>query len=629
MRQQTPTRFKSERKIHTRADALIFRAKAFLLQLRRAAQNLANSDLKRFGKSDALSVRPIVAESKTALWTEKAWAEMPLMAGKIQNLRLAVRRLDGVEIPADQIFSFWKQIGRATKRKGFARGRELREGCVIPNVGGGLCQLSNALYDAALKANFEIVERHAHTQVVPGSLAEQGRDATVFWNYVDLRFRSEQAFRIEAEMDATHLIVRIRAAREKRQTPAEIKTRKQISVLNNAPNSCVTCGVGECFRSEKAAAATATAAAPAAGDDPIDFGVFAFLLDEFSPEFDEYVQRARRVKDHLFIPLDGARFGKSNYAWQTKGFAKVRQSLYQTFLRSYRSRKLAAQGAERQKSLLAAAEKLAEGYAKRLTFDATHVVVSQNLLPFLWRGGHLGGRTFDVLMNALPMTELQKRLDAAALLHPESKTLGDFRADEKLVSAEAEALRAARKIITPHTAIAALFAGKAELLEWRMPPARTASSKKRGDKFTVVFPASSVGRKGCYELRDALRDLKDIKIVTLGAIIEEADFWRGFDWENDGGGGGNEWLEAADLIALPAFVEHRPRRLLAAAAARNIPVIATKACGAENVDGIVCIEAGDAAALRAEIEKALTAARERASSENRRENTVERLGFTV
>ena len=85
------------------------------------------------------------------------------MAGKIHNLRLAIRRIDGLEIPAGGIFSFWQQIGRATRRRGFVKGRELREGCIIPNIGGGLCQLSNALYDAALQANFEIVERHAHT----------------------------------------------------------------------------------------------------------------------------------------------------------------------------------------------------------------------------------------------------------------------------------------------------------------------------------------------------------------------------------------------------------------------------------------------------------------------------------
>ena len=40
-------------------------------------------------------------------------------------------------------------LGRITARKGFVLGREIREGCVVPTVGGGICQLSNALATAA------------------------------------------------------------------------------------------------------------------------------------------------------------------------------------------------------------------------------------------------------------------------------------------------------------------------------------------------------------------------------------------------------------------------------------------------------------------------------------------------
>ena len=58
--------------------------------------------------------------------------------------------------------------------------------------------MSNALYDAALKAGFEIVERHGHSRVLPGAMAEAGRDATIFWNYVDLRFRP--AFDVQMEV---------------------------------------------------------------------------------------------------------------------------------------------------------------------------------------------------------------------------------------------------------------------------------------------------------------------------------------------------------------------------------------------------------------------------------------------
>lgn len=575
------------REIPSINQTLIFKGKATLLQIKRGAENFLDRKVKIFRFASELKNKPAIAESKTELWTEIAPAERFLIAGKIQNLRVAVAKINGAEIPAGQIFSFWKQIGRATRRKGFVIGRELREGCIIPNVGGGLCQLSNALYDAALRANFEIIERHAHTRVLPNSLAEQGRDATVFWNYIDLRFRSPNAFRIEAKLDAKHLSVKFLSDKTKEKNLFQIQKRSAKPAAH--VENCATCGVEDCFRVVK----------PPKNSD---FGRTAFLVDEFSPEFDEYIQAAKCGKDTLFLPLDGKRFKKANYAWTTANFAKVRQSLLTTLIRSYKSRKLAAQGAERQKNLLAMAEKLAESYAKNLSFDVLHVVVSQNLLPFLWREGVLGGRVFDILMTNLPMKNLHKRLDFAHSLHPESKTLGDFRADEKLIEVESEALKHANKIITPHTEIASLFPDKAELLNWHLPKAKERTAKIKNQKQTVIFPASTVGRKGVYELREALRGL-DVRLVIIGLNFEGENFWHGFEVER--GNAQNGWLENADLVVLPSFVENKPRRILEAAA-NQIPVIASKACGVESVENIETFETGNAEDLRLKLQNLLT-----------------------
>jgi hypothetical protein len=198
----------------------------------------------------------------------------------------------------------------------------------------------------------------------------------------------------------------------------------------------------------------------------------------------------------------------------------------------------------------------------------------------------------------LPMAEIQKRLDLAASLHPESSTLGDFRADEGLVQAEAEALRNARRIITPHTAIADLFPDRAVLLDWKLPTA--ASSERRiNEKPVIVFPASTVGRKGCFELREAIRGL-NVKLLTMGPYIESKAFWEGFDVER----AGEDWLERADAVVLPAFVEHKPRRLLSAAA-RSVPVIASKACGVSKIPGVTVVASGESAILRDAVMKVL------------------------
>lgn len=572
----------SQRKTPTRVGSMIFRAKTVLLQVRRSITDTRSTKIVRHRRGSALDGTPIVATSKTRLWTEDDPRERFLVAGKIHNLRLAVAMLDGIEIPAGEVFSFWKQIGRASRLRGFVEGRELREGCIIPNVGGGLCQLSNALYDAALQANCEIVERHAHSQVIPGSLAEKGRDATVFWNYVDLRFRVAESMRIEAKLNSEDLIVSFRGTAN--GAPATHQITRIVSTPN--PNSCATCEVGDCHRVVDA-------------DRKTEFGRTAFLLDDHFPEFDRYIQTTRTSNDLLAIPLDGHKFRKANYAWTTSGFRSARQSMWTTAKRSYRSRKLSAQGAARQLNLLRMYDEVARSYAKRLTYDVTHIVVQQNLLPFLWKTGQLGGRTFDVLMSALPMYEIQDQLDVAHRLHPESTTLGDFRADPDLVTAEKDALRAARNLITPHTAIASLFPRRAILVDWQQPSAKQSLSRVANQKPTIVFPASTVGRKGCYELREALRDLP-VKLILLGPPIEGVDFWEGFDTER----GPEDWLERADVVVLPAFVEHRPRRLLLAAA-HGIPVIATPACGVERVENVVTVPEGDSIALRDAITEAI------------------------
>jgi hypothetical protein len=569
----------------TPAKAVIFRGKTALLQINRAAKNLFDSNFKRFPVSNDLKDNPIIAESKTPLWTEAGEAEKVLLAGKVHNLRLALRQLNGIVIPTNQTFSFWAQIGRASRLKGYVAGRELREGCIIPNIGGGLCQLSNALYDAALKAGFEIIERHAHTLVVRGSLAEKGRDATVFWNYVDLRFKSSQSFCIEAKMDADNLIVRFKS--EQQAKPKQIPVRlKKNSETKQEPQSCVTCGVNECFRSVETKPGQKS------------FGRAAFLVDEFYPEFDDYLKSAKSKDDLLVIPLDGKRFKKANYAWTTSGFGEVKQALFTTLVRSYKSRKLAAQGAARQSALLESYKSLAQSYSRHLDYDITRVFVMQNILPFLWRDGHLGGRTFDVLMTALDMVHLQERLDLAASLHPESKTLADFRADEWLLEAEAEALRYARRIITPHTEIASLFPDKSVLIDWRLPQQKLSTEAHSTRQKKIVFPASTVGRKGAYELRQALRGL-DVGLVTVGPQIESADFWRGQAVEHKNGS--DDWLQDASAVVLPAFVEHKPRRLLQAIA-RRVPVIASTACGVENLEGVVTVPFGNVEALREAIQ---------------------------
>ncbi|CAN5665102.1 hypothetical protein BH09VER1_BH09VER1_01040 [soil metagenome] len=559
----------------TRRQALLFFLKTSVLRRVRSLREVgkAPAPLK---KSPIPTEARVIAESRTPLYTTTSPEEWALQAGKVQNLRLAARALDGSFAPANQTVSFWANVGRATARRGFVRGRELREGCVIPNLGGGLCQISNALYDVALQAGAEIVERHAHTRKIPGSTAAAGRDATVFWNYVDLRFRSSVDTWLTAQLTREELIVRLLATEDLQPVARTVDE----STDEAAPvETCETCGIGDCFRHASAAALPRSGGA-------------AFLLDAYQPEFDTWLREQRQPGDHLLVPLDSRRYRLGPYRWSTSGFATIHQAPLAVVHRSLVSRKLASQGAPRQRALLAMDHAMATALARRLPPLANHLTVSQNLLPFLWHDGWLGGRTFDVLMTRAPLRELEQQLDRAAQAHPESPTLADFRAPTEIVQWEAEALAAASRWITPHSAIAP---GRTHLLDWQLP--KQAPIPRGTD---VIFPASTLGRKGAYELREAARQLGNITIRLGGPILESPNFWSGLNVQP----AGENWLQNAAVVVLPAWVEHQPRRLLRAVAA-GIPVIASEACGLKNVPGVTTIPCGDAEALKSAITSTL------------------------
>jgi len=552
---------------------------------------------------EVLSRAPLAAEVKAALWTQVSPAEFPLTAGKVQNLRAACRQLDSIEVPAGEVFSFWKQLGRVTRAAGFTQGRELRSGCLIPNLGGGLCQLSGLLHAAALDAGLEIIERHGHSRSLPGSNLPPEQDATVFWNYVDLRFRAPFPWRIEARLTATHVVVSIRASAAAPLAKAKSpEVAAGLPVRASADGDCLSCGVTSCFRHHSAVQSHG----PASGHT-------AWLLDGSWPEFDAWCASHSHPGDHWMTPLDGRRWNRPNYTWSPPAGTRVHHATWQTLRRSWQHRRIPGQGAARQGFLLTGQRQLAEIEASHLDPQARHLVVSQTLLPSLWLAGDLGGRTFDVLVNRWPLAELQARLDTAAGRHPESDTLADFRADPALVEAETRALAAAARLITPHREIAAFFGARALLLDWKMPAPldRSAIPANRASEAPAVseaspkwfFPASALGRKGIHEVADAVA-VTGGELLVLGRAKEGR--------ANPLGKIPHRQASLADLaectaLILPAWIEHEPRIALRALAS-GIPVIASHACGLPRHPLLTRIDAGNAEALAEAMRALLPAA---------------------
>jgi hypothetical protein len=558
--------------------SVIFATKAFALRRARFVSELTRP-VRRLGHAEQNEYPKLLAECRSPLWTAESTVENSLQFGKVQNLRKACLRLHLVEISGGQTFSFWKQVGRAKRSNGYARGRELRQGCLIPSVGGGLCQLSNSLYDLALQCDCEIVERHAHSAVVPGSAAEQGLDATVFWNYVDFRFRPRQNILITAVLTRDELILRFWG----KQRLITVGNHQSAIHQTSSINTCTDCGVSECFRH-----------VPSSGSSLQ--GRAAFLIEECWPEFEEYATQVRSSTDRLFLPYH-SKFKKiGRYNWNTAGYEGTIAANAQTFLaaakiRLHLNNKMPPVAAQVERS-----KALAEYYGPRISLETSRLYVAQSLLPSLWRRGDLGGRTFTVFMTRLPLQALHQRLDALAVQYPERKTFQEYRAPDWMLKAEAEALKQADQIVTPHSVLAGFYPLKTTLLEWKLPhpePIRRGSD--------VVFPGPSLARKGAFEVRDATRDM-DRSLLVLNRTAESENFWDGVQLMS----ASDHWLSHAAVVIQPAFIENNPRPLLRALAA-GVPVIATAECGIARHPLLTLVPAGDAKALRDEIHNVISA----------------------
>ena len=130
---------------------------------------------------------------------------------KVINLQIAVKKLSGIVIQPGETFSYWKLIGKPTRKKGYVDGMVLFYGTFKKGLGGGLCQLSNLIYWAVLHTPLTVTERYRHSfDVFPDSGRTQpfGSGATCSYNYLDLQIKNEtkEPYQLHLFLTDSHLV---------------------------------------------------------------------------------------------------------------------------------------------------------------------------------------------------------------------------------------------------------------------------------------------------------------------------------------------------------------------------------------------------------------------------------------
>ena len=120
--------------------------------------------------------------------------DIRLQENKAENIAIASGRMNGMVIHPGETFSFWKVVGKTTKRRGYKDGRVIENNRLKPGIGGGLCNLANTIHLLVLHSPMTVTEFHNHSDALApdhGKRIPFSTGTSVSYNNVDYRFRND------------------------------------------------------------------------------------------------------------------------------------------------------------------------------------------------------------------------------------------------------------------------------------------------------------------------------------------------------------------------------------------------------------------------------------------------------
>ena len=165
-----------------------------------AAQSLMDTSSDRVLEIPVTFIYPKYtdAEFKALLFSyEFSRVDTPLTsnANRTTNVTLAAEHCNNTILMPGETFSFNKEVGQRTSARGFKEATVYVGTSAEDGLGGGICQVSSALYYCVLRADLEVVERYAHSRMV--TYVPLGQDATVAWGAKDFQFKNNTEWPIK------------------------------------------------------------------------------------------------------------------------------------------------------------------------------------------------------------------------------------------------------------------------------------------------------------------------------------------------------------------------------------------------------------------------------------------------
>lgn len=118
-------------------------------------------------------------------------------ADRAKNVENGCSKINGTLLYPGDTLSAYALTSPYTIKNGYREAASYANGETVQSVGGGICQVSTTLYNAAIRAELRITQRNAHSMTV--SYVELSEDAAIAGTYKDLRFRNDYDYPIYVE----------------------------------------------------------------------------------------------------------------------------------------------------------------------------------------------------------------------------------------------------------------------------------------------------------------------------------------------------------------------------------------------------------------------------------------------
>lgn len=135
----------------------------------------------------------LVSEHHSNMIKRAPGVDLTHQYNKAVNINLAGNKINGIIIHPGEIFSFWKTVGKTSKRRGYKEGRIIENNKLIAGIGGGLCNLGNTIHLLILHSPLKVVEFHKHSDALApdeGKRVPLGAGTSVCYNHIDFRFKN-------------------------------------------------------------------------------------------------------------------------------------------------------------------------------------------------------------------------------------------------------------------------------------------------------------------------------------------------------------------------------------------------------------------------------------------------------